>query len=46
MKNISVSMDTDVSDTVVENQITFPESSKIGLTQGEEPLGNLLSRLL
>ena len=32
-----------VSDTVVENQITFPESSKIGLTQGEEPLGNLLA---
>jgi 5'-nucleotidase / UDP-sugar diphosphatase len=32
-----------VSDTVVENQITFPDSSKIGLTQGEEPLGNLLA---
>ena len=32
-----------MSDTVVENQITFPDSSKIGLTQGEEPLGNLLA---
>lgn len=32
-----------VGDTVVENQITFPDSSKIGLTQGEEPLGNLLA---
>ena len=27
-----------VSDTVVENRITFPDSSKIGLTQGEEPI--------
>ena len=32
-----------VSDEIVENQIAFPESSKIGLTQGEEPLGNLLA---
>ena len=31
-----------MSDMVVENQIKFPESSKIGLTQGE-PLGNLLA---
>ena len=32
-----------VSDTVVENRIKFPDSSRIGLTQGEEALGNLLA---
>lgn len=32
-----------VADTVVENKIEFPDSSKLGLTQGEEVLGNLLA---
>lgn len=32
-----------VSDEIVENQIAFPDSSELGLTQGEEALGNLLA---
>ncbi len=32
-----------VADTVVENKIEFPDSSKIGVSQGEEALGNLLA---
>ena len=32
-----------VGDTITNNTIAFPDSSKLGLTQGEEPLGNLLA---
>ncbi len=32
-----------VGDTITNNTIAFPESSKLVLTQGEEPLGNLLA---
>ena len=32
-----------VGDTITNNTIAFPDSSKLGLTQGEEPLGSLLA---
>ena len=32
-----------VGETITNNTIAFPDSSKLGLTQGEEPLGSLLA---
>ena len=32
-----------VGDTITNNTIAFPDSAKLGLTQGEEALGNLLA---
>ncbi len=32
-----------VGETITNNTIAFPDSAKLGLTQGEEPLGNLLA---
>ncbi len=32
-----------VGETITDNTINFPDSSKLGLTQGEEPLGSLLA---
>lgn len=32
-----------VGETITNNTIAFPDSAKLGLTQGEEPLGSLLA---